>query len=214
MAETEQFFQKTRGYVERMWQGVRSGTLAQNDQSDDVLQPLVNRKEQNMLKLGTREEKDVTNATGHGHGLDSLNTRSASAMETVIGENITIEGTVRANEDIIMDGRIKGTIETKSHRITIGPKAQIEADVNAEDVVISGRMTGNIIARNKVQINKDADFTGSIKAKRIAIEDGAYIKATLELEKQERPTVKTADAIIFEKSLNVKKTSDGKPQSA
>jgi cytoskeletal protein CcmA (bactofilin family) len=133
----------------------------------------------------------------------------------VIGENITIEGTVHAKEDIIMEGRIKGTIEAKSHRITIGPKGHIEADVDAEDVVIGGKMIGKVVAHNKVQITKDADFTGSIIAKRIAIEDGAYIKATIELEKQEQKTSKTGDAIVFEGSPQpqAQKSVKGEPPS-
>lgn len=164
-----------------------------------------------MLKMGNREEMNTAYAAGHGP--EGAAARTGTSKETVIGENITIEGTVHAKEDIIMEGRIKGTIESKSHRITIGPKGHIEADVDAEDVVISGKMTGNIVAHNKVQITKEADFTGSIMAKRISIEDGAYIKATIELEKQELQSAKTSDAIVFEGSKQAQKPVKGESQS-
>jgi cytoskeletal protein CcmA (bactofilin family) len=196
MASVKNFFQNTQDQAERLWQQVKNTAIEPGGPSEDFQEPLVNGKDSTMLKMGNREE----NASFEG-----ATTRAGASKETLIGENITIEGTVHAKEDIIMEGRIKGTIEAKSHRITIGPKGHVEADVDAEDVVISGKMTGNIVAHNKVQITRDADFTGSIMAKRIAIEDGAYIKATIELEKQEQQTAKAGEAIIFDGSGQAKK---------
>jgi cytoskeletal protein CcmA (bactofilin family) len=209
MASVKQFFQNTQDQAGRLWQQVKTTAIEPVGQSDDFQEPLVNGKDSNMLKMGNREEKDSSYATGH----EGAATRTGTSKETLIGENITIEGTVHAKEDIIMEGRIKGTIEAKSHRITIGPKGHIEADVDAEDVVISGKMIGKIVAHNKVQITKDADFTGSIIAKRIAIEDGAYIKATIELEKQEKQTSKAGDAIVFEGATQTQKSIKGEPPS-
>jgi cytoskeletal protein CcmA (bactofilin family) len=198
MASVKDFFQQTQDQAGQLWQQLKNTAIVQVDPSADFQEPLVKGKDSNMLKMGNHEEKDTSYATGHDGA--ATRTGASASKETLIGENITIEGTVHAKEDIIMEGRIKGTLEAKSHRITIGPKGHIEADVDAEDVVISGKMIGNIVAHNKVQITKEADFTGSIMAKRIAIEDGAYIKATIELEKQERQTSKAGEAIIFESS--------------
>jgi cytoskeletal protein CcmA (bactofilin family) len=193
MASVKDFFQHTQDQAGQLWQQLKNTAIDPvTGQSADFQEPLVNGKDSTMLKMGNREENNTS--------FEGIATRTGISKETVIGENITIEGTVHAKEDIIMEGRIKGTLEAKSHRITIGPKGHIEADVDAEDVVISGKMIGKIVAHNKVQITKEADFTGSIIAKRIAIEDGAYIKATIELEKQERQTSKAGDAIVFEGS--------------
>ncbi|HUI91767.1 MAG TPA: polymer-forming cytoskeletal protein [Chitinivibrionales bacterium] len=112
--------------------------------------------------------------------------RQAPAEATNIGENISIEGTIRADEDIVIDGTLKGSIEVKSHRLTVGAKGRIEADVIAENVLVGGKMAGAIVARNQVHITANADFTGQVKARRIVIEDGAYIKASIELEKEEK----------------------------
>ena len=213
MATVKQFIRRSQVQVERLWQNVQT-TANEPVVLPVVLQkPNVDGKDSHMLKMGNREEKGVVFGAGQGQGMESGGSRPGASKETVIGENITIEGTVHAKEDIIMEGRIKGILEAKSHSITIGPKGHIEADVDAEDVVISGRMTGNIIAHSKVQITREADFTGSIKAKRIAIEDGAYIKATIELEKQERQTARTTDAIVFEGSGQAQKPVKGEPQS-
>jgi cytoskeletal protein CcmA (bactofilin family) len=212
MASVKQFFEHTRDQAERLLQQVKTTAIEPAGLSADFQEPLVNGKDSNMLKMGSREEKDTAYAAGQGHGTEGTSGRTGTSKETVIGEEITIEGTVHAKEDIIMEGRIKGTIEAKSHRLTIGPKGHIEADVDAEDVVISGKMTGKIVAHNKVQITREADFTGSIIAKRIAIEDGAYIKATIELEKEQQPA-KASDAIIFERSGQPQKPAKSESQS-
>ena len=79
---------------------------------------------------------------------------------------------------------MKGKIELEEHQVTVGSRGQVEAEINAKDVTISGRMTGNIQALGKVQITKEAEFNGEVKAKRISVEDGAYVKAVIELERE------------------------------
>jgi cytoskeletal protein CcmA (bactofilin family) len=133
-----------------------------------------------------------------GHG--GLNPAAADS-QTLIGKHISIEGTIRAQEDLVIEGTMKGKIELRDHQVTIGPSANIEADIEANSVVVGGKMVGNIKALGKVEIAKEADFNGEIKAKRIAIEDGAYIKAAIELEredKKDRPVQqsKPLDAVI------------------
>ena len=121
---------------------------------------------------------------------------------TVIGENIVVEGLIKADEDIVVEGVLHGGIVAKSHKLTIGKHGSVEADVQAENVVVSGRMKGAIIAFNRVQIDQGADFTGQIKAKSITVEDGAMLKATIELDRDIREKMHGApqhriDAILF-----------------
>ena len=110
--------------------------------------------------------------------------------KTVIGENISIEGDIRGREDLLIQGSVKGSVQLEKHHLTVGPKGQVEAEINADSVTISGQLIGNIKALGKVEITREADFTGEIKAKRISVEDGAYLKAVIELERE--PEVKPA----------------------
>lgn len=103
--------------------------------------------------------------------------------KTIIGDQIYIEGTIRGEEDLLIEGTVKGSIEMKAHHLTVGPKGKVEAEVNAANVTISGALVGNISATGKVKITKEADFNGEIKAKSISVEDGAYLKAVIELER-------------------------------
>lgn len=108
---------------------------------------------------------------------------SSQPDRTVIGEHITIEGDIRGKEDLLIEGSIKGSIDLGEYHLTVGPKGQVEAEIKADNVTISGRLMGNIHAKGKVAITKEADFTGEIKARRISVEDGAYLKAVIELER-------------------------------
>ena len=108
---------------------------------------------------------------------------------TIIGDQIYIEGAIRGEEDLLIEGSVKGTIEMKTHHLTVGSKGQVEAEVRAANITISGKLEGNIYATGRVEITKSADFNGEIKAKSISVEDGAYLKAMIELERE--PTQKT-----------------------
>ena len=81
---------------------------------------------------------------------------------------------------------MKGRIELEEHQVIVGSKGKVEAEIHAKDLTISGRMTGNIQALGKVEITKEAEFNGEIKAGRISVEDGAYIKAVIELVRDDR----------------------------
>lgn len=104
--------------------------------------------------------------------------------KTIIGEHISIEGSIHGNESLIIEGAMKGKIELEKNQITVGTKGRVEAEIHADNVTISGRLTGNIKALGKVSITKGANFTGEIKAKSISVEDGAYLKAAIELERE------------------------------
>ncbi|MBW1777792.1 MAG: polymer-forming cytoskeletal protein [Deltaproteobacteria bacterium] len=104
--------------------------------------------------------------------------------KTIIGEQITIEGDIRGHENLVIEGAMKGKIALEKHQVTVGSKGRVEGEIHADNVTISGQLVGNIMASGKVKITKEADFSGEIKAKSISVEDGAYLKAVIELEKE------------------------------
>jgi cytoskeletal protein CcmA (bactofilin family) len=103
---------------------------------------------------------------------------------TIIGDQIFIEGIIRGKEDLLIEGSVKGSIEMKANHLTVGSKGQVNAEVNAANVTIGGKLVGNVNATGRVEITKAADFNGEIKAKSISVEDGAYLKAVIELERE------------------------------
>jgi len=104
--------------------------------------------------------------------------------KTLIGEQISIEGAIRGKGDLVIEGFVKGSIEVEAHHLTIGTKGQVESEIRAANVTISGKLVGNVNAKGKVNITKEADFNGEIKAKSISVEDGAHLKAAIELTQE------------------------------
>lgn len=113
-----------------------------------------------------------------------LSRSTARDEKTIIGEHISIEGSIRGEENLEIEGSMKGNIELEKHNFRIGPNGQVEGEINARNVSISGEFKGNIKSHEKVEITREADFYGEIKAKSISIEDGAYIKGVIELDRE------------------------------
>ena len=109
---------------------------------------------------------------------------TSSGDNTIIGENVTVEGSIRGNGNLIVEGAVKGTIELHNHQLTVGKNGKVEAEIQAGSVSVSGKVLGNIKAGGRVRITREADFRGEIKASGISIEDGAYLKAVIELDRE------------------------------
>lgn len=102
-----------------------------------------------------------------------------------LGKSVVLKGQVFSREDLYIDGEVDGTIELLEHRLTIGPHAKVSATIKAREVVIMGSIRGNIEATDKIDIRKDAKLVGDIKTARIVIEDGAYFKGSIDIQKPE-----------------------------
>jgi cytoskeletal protein CcmA (bactofilin family) len=119
--------------------------------------------------------------------------RYVSEGKTTIGQGITIEGSIRGEENLVVEGAMKGTIEMGKHNFSIGPKGRVDGEIHAQNVSINGRFKGNIEALGKVAVTKEADFNGEIKAKSFSVEDGAYFKGVVELDREPHQKSVTAD---------------------
>jgi cytoskeletal protein CcmA (bactofilin family) len=98
-----------------------------------------------------------------------------------IGKTIVICGEVKGSEDLLLDGRVEGTVSLGENRLTVGPNAQIAADLSAKDVLIMGRVQGNVVATGRVELRSGCNLEGDIKALRLAIEDNAIFHGKVDL---------------------------------
>jgi cytoskeletal protein CcmA (bactofilin family) len=108
-----------------------------------------------------------------------------SAAAASIGKSVSIKGQIMSREDLYLDGQFEGTVELQEHRLTIGPNGSVQANVKAREVVVVGTIHGNVEASDKVEIRKEAKLVGDIRTARVAIEDGAYFKGSIEIIKQD-----------------------------
>jgi cytoskeletal protein CcmA (bactofilin family) len=140
-----------------------------------------------MLKKAKKVEKHHISASSEITGEEKsllVSGPAARDEKTIIGEYITVEGSISGEEHLVIEGSMKGTIELKKHNFALGSKGRFEGEIQAQKVSISGEMNGSIKAQNKIRITKEADFIGEIRAKSIAVEDGAYFKGSIELERE------------------------------
>ena len=98
-----------------------------------------------------------------------------------IGKSVVICGEVKGSEDLIVDGRIEGTINLAESRLTIGSSANVAADLTAKDVLIMGRLQGNVVASGRVELRAGCAVEGDIRALRLAVEDNAVFRGKVDL---------------------------------
>ena len=101
---------------------------------------------------------------------------------TIIGKSVTIRGDLTGKEDLFMDGDIEGTITLPESALTVGENARVVADIHARDVIVLGKVSGNLHASGRVELRNTAAVLGDIFAARLSIEDNAALKGRVELK--------------------------------
>ncbi len=102
-----------------------------------------------------------------------------------IGKSVVVKGELSGSEDLYLDGEVEGSIELKGHSLIVGPHGRVRANINARDIVVHGKVDGNLRASERVELKKSAILVGDIFTQRIVIEDGAYFKGGVDLQKAE-----------------------------
>ena len=121
-------------------------------------------------------------------------TPTTSKEKTIIGEHICIEGRIKGREHLVIEGEMKGNVDMEKHNFTVGSNGRVDGEIRAQNVSISGQLVGAINAMGKVEVTKEADFFGDIKANSISVEDGAYFKGSIELNREPHRESSFADA--------------------
>src|ERR1700690_3199471 len=98
-----------------------------------------------------------------------------------IGKTVVIRGELKGSEDLIVDGHLEGTITLSESRLTIGPTANVAADLSAKDVLILGHVQGNVAASGRVELRAGCVVEGDIRALRLAVEDNAIFRGKVDL---------------------------------
>jgi len=101
-----------------------------------------------------------------------------------IGKSVVIKGELSGSEDLYLDGSVEGKIELRNHSLTIGPNGRVKADVTAKAVVVQGKLDGSITASDRVELRKSAVVNGDLTTQRIAIEEGAFLKGKVDVQKE------------------------------
>ena len=100
-----------------------------------------------------------------------------------LGATLRVKGEISGNEDLHVDGTVEGLIQLDDRKLTVGISAKLTADVVAREIVVYGSVKGNLRARDRIEIKKDGSVVGDLTTARIMIEDGAYFKGSIEIDR-------------------------------
>ena len=110
----------------------------------------------------------------------------------MIGPSIKIKGEVSGDEDLLIQGKVEGTIELGDHEVSVGQSGQVNADIRAKTVKIDGEVAGDVHGHEKVVISKSGNVRGNIVAPRVTLEDGAIFKGSIDMDPESTGAVSLA----------------------
>ncbi len=107
----------------------------------------------------------------------------SSQDQASIGKSLVIKGEVTGSESLFIDGRVEGAITLPGNRVSVGRNGTVSANITAREVVVMGKVKGNLTASDRVEIRNEGSLIGDVIAQRIVIEDGAYFKGGIDIRK-------------------------------
>jgi cytoskeletal protein CcmA (bactofilin family) len=103
-----------------------------------------------------------------------------------IGASIVVRGEMIAQEDVLIAGRVEGTIRIEGHRVTVAPGAQVVAGIHAREVVVAGELLGNVTASERVDLRETAEIEGDVVTPALKMADGATFRGKVDMKDSKR----------------------------
>jgi cytoskeletal protein CcmA (bactofilin family) len=140
-----------------------------------------------MFDIGKKGSPEKAPETGRAEVRPESSPRSPSSGprdKAVIGPSIHIDGDLRGEEDLLIEGEVNGTVQLRNNSLTIGAQGKVRADVYAHSIYVDGLMEGDLFGTERVHIRKSAQVRGNVTSPRVSLEDGAKFKGSIEMDPQ------------------------------
>ena len=135
---------------------------------------------------------------------------TADGATARLGSSAHVKGEISGNEDLYIDGTVGGLVQLDERKVTIGATAKLTADVIAGEVIVYGSVKGNVRGKGKIEIKKDGSVNGDLTTAQIIIEDGAYFKGSIEID---RGADKEADKNVSSRTASAATAAGAGPKS-
>jgi cytoskeletal protein CcmA (bactofilin family) len=112
-----------------------------------------------------------------------------------LGPSLEIKGKISGEEDLQVDCKVEGPIALRGQKLIAGRSAQLQSEISAREIVVYGKVTGNLHAQDRVEIKRDGSVMGNITTARISIEDGAYFKGRIEIERSQAQAISEPEIV-------------------
>ena len=116
--------------------------------------------------------------------------------QATISKGLIIKGEITGSESLFVDGKVEGSINLPGNRGTVGRNGQGSASIAAREIVILGKVRGNVAASDRVDIRAEGALTGDVAAARISIEDGAFFKGGIDIKKADAKPPAPAPVLV------------------
>ncbi len=138
-----------------------------------------------MLQSNQYDVKSTSPAS-NPNSYNPVKTTTAPIEQATIGRTLVIKGELSGAEALYIDGRVEGKINLPDHRVTIGRNGSAQANITAREVVVMGKVNGNIDCSDRVDIRSEGSVTGDVSTIRISVEDGAVLKGGIQVKSGEQ----------------------------
>jgi cytoskeletal protein CcmA (bactofilin family) len=125
-------------------------------------------------------------ATAPANSYTPVHSGTSNVDQTHITRSVVIKGQVSGAESLFVDGRIEGTISFPDNRVTIGRNGNVAANVTAKEVVIMGKVQGNVDCADRLDIRSEGVLSGDVITHRFSVEEGAVLKGSVEVRNPEK----------------------------
>ena len=155
------------------------------DRNEFVIDPRILSVRRTILVSGGIELRRISAEQHLRDGGRSAFQKLGGDMERIaeIGASIVIKGDLTAQENVVISGRVEGSISVENHSVTIRPGAELAADIDARVVVVGGQVTGTISAAETIELQRSAQVEGEIVAASLRLDDGAVFNGKAQTTK-------------------------------
>jgi len=136
------------------------------------------KKDSEAAQAAARQPENTASASAAGAK------RSGSGQFAVIGRSIQINGDVKGDEDLMIEGDVSGTVELRNHSLTVGKEGKVKANIFARAISVDGTTEGDMFASERISVRATANVRGNLVAPRVSLEDGARFKGSIEMDQQ------------------------------
>ena len=169
-----------------------------------------------MFEIGKKGSPDkAPEMAGRAETRPEPSPRATSGVreKAVIGPSIHIDGDLRGEEDLLIEGEVNGTVQLNNNGLTIGAQGKVRADVYAHSIYVEGVMEGDLYGTERVHIRKSAQVRGNITSPRVSLEDGAKFKGSIEMDPQAVQTATASRVGSARPAAATKTAMPGKPDA-
>lgn len=131
---------------------------------------------------------------------------TSRADQALVGPSITIKGGLAGEEDVIIQGKVEGTVEFRKHNVTIGKHGRVNADIYAQQIVVEGTLKGDLYAETRVSIKANGSVSGNITSPRVVMEDGARFRGSVDMDKKPDAVNNHTDKLVSQPAFTGSKT--------